>query len=687
MTAATSSRDRDDVTDAPFDTAVDPSVRRSGFDWPRTVLVLATVVPIVVAVTRALRTDWIPVGDNGLLAVRVGDVLTTHHPWLGSWTSASLSLGIDVNNPGATYQYLVAPFVWAFGPVAGIAIGVAAINVACVVGVSVASRRIGGWAMERWMLVAAAVLAWSMGSELLFDLWQPHAMLLPVLLVLVLCTGLATGRMWCLPLLAVTSSVIVQNHLGHAMVLAAVIVAACVMAVVARRPAVLEQLRAGARSPTAVWTVIGVVVVWLPSLIEQFTADGEGNLSRLASASTGDADQVGLATATRIVAAVVALPPWISRTGFADTIESTPVTTGPDGTSVDIAGLPSGVTAALAIAALVAILVVLAHRSRPAARAGAVLAVVGVAGSVVALSQVVIGPIGFAAHHARWTFAVGAYVIAVVAWCVTGLVTQRRHRVDRVDQVDRVATALAIGVGVVAMAANLPRFAHDQGPVADRAATSSLRRTYADMERIDPSVVGTIRYDTDVLRPFEPYSGAIMLRLEQLGIEFRVEDEGWVRQLGEGRRADGDERWSLVQYQTTDAVALAPDACVVSIRSELDPEGEATARDTARRLAGALVAGDVVVDVATLPDDLASRVSTALGGDVDAAERLVTDGWIAAWIDDGTATTIAPLTVAAVRRDLADVARWVETSFALVLVAADETVSVDGSPGRRCPIG
>ena len=66
----------------------------------RWALRLAVLLPIVVAVVRAVANDWFPVGDNALLAIRAADVGTRHHPLLGSWTSASLALGTDVNNPG-----------------------------------------------------------------------------------------------------------------------------------------------------------------------------------------------------------------------------------------------------------------------------------------------------------------------------------------------------------------------------------------------------------------------------------------------------------------------------------------------------------------------------------------------------------------------------------------------------------
>ena len=91
-------------------------------------LTILAIAPIVVAVLRAVTGDWYPVGDDGLLALRVDDVASSHHPWLGSWTSASLTLGEDVNNPGAWYAYLAAPPVAILGPATGTAVAVGLLN-------------------------------------------------------------------------------------------------------------------------------------------------------------------------------------------------------------------------------------------------------------------------------------------------------------------------------------------------------------------------------------------------------------------------------------------------------------------------------------------------------------------------------------------------------------------------------
>ena len=73
-------------------------------------LVAVAAVPIVVAAARAVNRGWYPLGDNALYALRARDVLTSNHPLIGTWTSASLASGIDLNHPGPLlFDLLAAP--------------------------------------------------------------------------------------------------------------------------------------------------------------------------------------------------------------------------------------------------------------------------------------------------------------------------------------------------------------------------------------------------------------------------------------------------------------------------------------------------------------------------------------------------------------------------------------------------
>src|SRR4029450_9248376 len=73
------------------------------------VLLVAVNLPILVATTRALARGWRTLGDQGILLVRARDVGTSHHPLLGTWTSASIVVGQQLNNPGPLYFDAIDP--------------------------------------------------------------------------------------------------------------------------------------------------------------------------------------------------------------------------------------------------------------------------------------------------------------------------------------------------------------------------------------------------------------------------------------------------------------------------------------------------------------------------------------------------------------------------------------------------
>ena len=198
-------------------------------------VLLAVNVPIIVAVVRALAHGWQPVGDNGILLVRARDVATSHHPLLGSWTSASLVLDKDVNNPGPLYFDAIAPTVKLLGPWVGVAVGVMLVNMAASSLAVLAARRISGTESMVAVAIVTVGLQFAMGSELLFDMWQPNALVLPFLAFLVVVTVLATGDLVMAPWVVGLGSLIVQTHMSHAALVLALTVAGAVGCVLSLR--------------------------------------------------------------------------------------------------------------------------------------------------------------------------------------------------------------------------------------------------------------------------------------------------------------------------------------------------------------------------------------------------------------------------------------------------------------------
>jgi hypothetical protein len=612
----------------------------SGWRWAARAAVL---LPIAVAVVRALAHGWFPIGDAALLAIRGYDVATADHPLLGSWTSASFALGIDVNNPGPLYPDLLAPFMWTFGRAFGIgvatAIGVGTINAAAAIGTALVGARIGGWRVERWMLLLVAALTWSMGSELLIDIWQPHALLLPFCALVALTIAVACGDTIMLPVWVGVASLIVQTHVAYVYavgVLVLVVVIALVLRLRAARgddpwDAIASRLL---RGKPFIWTVVVLALAWIQPVWEQLFGAGEGNLQRLAThAGEGDLT-VGGGTAAKIVSAVVALPPWWTRDGFRDTIRNTPLTDTADGPRLFVAGLPSPATAVLALLVVFVLLgLLIAGLRRPSQRPACMACVVSaamLAMGVLGLTVQAVTRTGLGSHQVRWLFALSVIVHVSILW---GAVEWAAHRWPGGRWYAR---WLDLGVGVVLAAltiANIPFYAHDLGPTADRAAQATLERTFDDIDRFDPG--GPVVYDIDNLTPFEPYSTAVMMRLREHGIEFRFSDEPMLRQMGEQRRVDGSEVAHVRQFQRAEALLFDGDACIVSMRSGLSATDEEAADALIAAAADDLSSGAVAVDVRGLPDDVAAFVQSATGGNHGDAFRIVVSSLLLDLVSEG----------------------------------------------------
>jgi hypothetical protein len=627
------------------------------------------LVPILVAVVRALAAGWIPVGDDALLAVRAYDVGTRYHPLLGSWTSASLALGIPVNNPGALYLDLCAPLMWTVGRIWGIApataLAIGTINALSGLGIALAGNRIGGWRVERWMLLLVAALGWSMGSELLYDIWQPHALLLPFCLLLILTVGVAGGDLAMLPWWAGVASLVVQTHLAY------VYVAAALLGLVAwslarqwwrQRP----DSASVSRSRPAALTCGVIILAWVQPLWEQLFGAGQGNLARLVTHAGGGELTVGAGTATRIVAAVTALPPWWMRLGWETSVRSTPLTQTPDGPRLFVPDLPAGWLAALSLVVLLAVLVVLVivlhHPDQRPARLAATVALIAMVVALGGLTIQIVTITGLQNHQVRWLFALSLYVHVTIAW---GAVEWYAHR-SRTDRHRVVLDRLVLVACGALTVANLPLHANDLGPVADRAAADTLVRTFDDLGDFDPG--GPIQFDTDNIRVFEPYSSAVLLRLRELGVDFRFEDEITVRQFGERRRVDGLEVGHVRQLERSDALRYAGAGCVLSLRSGVDAETERRADELIAAAAADLASGRHPVDVTGLPDDVRAQVEAAFGGDPDAAFRVVAQALLPVLVDEQRVTPTPAMQAAADATDTI-VAR-VNSTLAVVVTPA-----------------
>ena len=502
--------------------------------------VIVAVVPIFVAALRAALHHWLPVGDNAYFAMRARDVFTEHHPWLGTWTSASDSLGVDLNNPGPLFFDLLAVPA-RIGRGTGLAFGVAVLNAGAVIGIAVTARRLGGARLVVATMAMAAALAWTMGSELLFDPWQPHSMVLPFLCYLVMVWAIFSGDGAMLPWAAFVASLLVQTHLSFAVLtlgLALWAVGGLAWHLRSVAPASAPESAAlRRRKATRLALVTGLVLAaaWSQPIIEQIAGEGKGNLGRIASSIGSEQESVGLVRGGRLVVDVLALPPWWARPSFGDALVTAGVSPYGPGYDDETTSLPGSVVSAAALVGVVTVLValaVLAFRRRDrVATSMAATAACAVGLAMLTATLLPIGQFGIPPHQLRWAWPVAVFATLAVAVVLT------RLEPVRVGSISMVSGAFA-AVTLVFSALNLPYYNQEVGPSADADAIPVVRQLNPQLRALQGS--GPLLFDVTGQRFAEPYSIAVQAELQRLGVPFVVSDEGLVRQLGDRRRFDGD---------------------------------------------------------------------------------------------------------------------------------------------------
>ncbi len=542
--------------------------------WLAALLVLV-LAPIATAVLWAVRDGWYPVGDNAYFSLRARDVLSGHHPWLGTWSSSSRSTGIQVNNPGPLlFDVLAIPA--RIDPVLGPMVGTALLASASAVTAVLVGWRTAGATGALVVASAVAALSWSMGSALLVDPWQPHALLLPFLAFVVLAWSAAAGRGAALAGAVGVGSLLVQTHLPYVLLVPVVLLVAGAALVV------LHGRGAPDRRRWRRWLLASVAVgalAWAQPVAEQLAGPGEGNLARLARAATaGEEAAVGAADAARVLTSVIGPVPGWGRSEFASRFEEV----GSGGGVDALRGVPSTAGGLAALATLLAGLVLagaMAWRrgERRWAAAAAVLGAALVAG-LVTIAILPLSAYGFAVHQVRWLWPLGVLTAALGVAALAG----ERHA--------RALQTTAVLAVVVLVGASLGRHRQAVGPTADDDAAPVLHAVAPQLETAEVS--GPLLLDEEVLRVFEPYSIAVVMELDRHGIEVVVDDEGLVRQLGEGRRAEGQERARLLVLQGP-GPALPAGARVLAAVEGLTPDAARTEAELRRRVRAMARHGDV----------------------------------------------------------------------------------------------
>ena len=525
--------------------------------------VVVAITPIVVAAARAIHNGWLPTGDNAYFTIRARDVFSAHPPLLGTWTSASLSLGKDINNPGPMLFDLLALPVRVNGAW-GLVIGVALINVMAVIGIALIARRLGGPTVVIAAMAMAAALAWSMGSEILFEPWQPHSLLLPFLCLLMMVWALVQGDLVLFPWAVFVASLIVQTHVSYLVLVVGLGAWALGGAIWRTRQLVRADpdARAGLfrtwRRVTIISLVVGAVC-WIQPVIEQFTADGQGNLARLATSAGKAQDAVGARLGVRLVSSVLSVPPFWSRPSFDNRFRPAYGQLILPGMK-DVAGLPSVATAVLSLVVLVAALGLALwwawrRRDRLSSSALATALFVTVL-TVVATTAMPVGIFGVLAHQVRWLWPIGVFATFALALSVARGLGK--------NSLGRGAAAFFGGALLVFSIWNLPTHRLPGGSGNDPVTVDVVGKLDKAMDAVEGK--GTVLFDVSGLQVFQGYTTPLQAELQRRGIPFVVgNDPSIFRQLGDNRRDNGQADVRLFLKQGQAARAPQPGATRIAL--------------------------------------------------------------------------------------------------------------------------
>lgn len=493
------------------------------------------ILPFIIAVVRSIANGYTPIGDDGLLLLRSRDVFTDFNPLLGTWSSSSVAFGVQINNPGPLLFDLMALPVKLFGSGPGMAIGVGAMNAACLVAAAAIAHRVAGRIAFLLILLLGASFAWSMGSELIYDVWQPHSLLSPFFLLIVLAWSVAEGRLKALAWSIAVASLLVQTHLSYVYLAPLIILIGLALYLWTQRAGFAAAMRSLVKP--VLWSVGVGVLLWAQPLWQQLHGPGESNMDRLIDAASGrygTMPSFSASLAVRFVGAVIALPPFILRSSFAESIPPVQVIDAA-GNFLPVAGLPSLLISSLAIALMMALLVGSAISLRRLPRGGVltstILSSLLLLICVVAIKIMPIGPVD-PAHQMRWLWPVGAFVIFSLLF-----------RVFTLPRISRPAAWIVASLVVIVSLANLPTHVVAEGTVAYRDATPSVRSMISQVGRLDNR--GVLLFDPSTLRFAEPYSGPLLAALAEKEIKFVTASEPYVHQLGEGRRYKCVAQWGL----------------------------------------------------------------------------------------------------------------------------------------------
>ena len=258
--------------------------------WAIGAIMVSAILLLLLAMSLRSTPHTYPVGDKALLETY------TLHAANGDLRVGAYSQ-FRWNHPGPVFFYALAPlYALSGGREYSLNWTVLIINLLATFALVTLMVRYGGWPFGVGTMVALSVYFFrpSQGTytgfgDLLSSPWNPHAPMLPLALLMVLCAGLAAGRVSALPGVVLCASFVSQTHIGMAptaIAIAVVAVAGFLLSTM-QQPVVgapPEARSTGGSQTVRFWIFAAVWVLalsWALPLTEQLRNGADGNLAKI----------------------------------------------------------------------------------------------------------------------------------------------------------------------------------------------------------------------------------------------------------------------------------------------------------------------------------------------------------------------------------------------------------------------
>jgi hypothetical protein len=367
---------------------------------------LAAALPVIVATVNAVRDHWEPGADQGIIATRAYDVLSSHTPLVGQYTLAGHVTGQVTHGLGPMLYWLLA-LPARFGTPASLTLTMGAVNTAAVVGSVALARRRGGQVLMVATAVAIAVMCRSLAAETFHDVWNPSAGLFPFTLLIFLCWSLACGEHRLLPLTVLVASFVVQVHLMYLPPTVGLLAIGVVGLALTKRGRLGDRRRTAA---LGVVTLLAAAACWIAPAIDEIEHH-PGNVALVVRSATAPTPTLGAAVGWHATVRAIGYRPWwlhdpADRWSRKDDVRRA------------VGSVRTATTVALLGALALAVVLGFVRRRRDVSAAAAIGLVLCAALAAEAahtpVPRVLSATLGYTMW---WGSQVGMWVWLVVAWC------------------------------------------------------------------------------------------------------------------------------------------------------------------------------------------------------------------------------------------------------------------------------